>query len=274
MSHRLSDDQFIGQLRTATQVSGLVLAETDYAPGLVVPAHAHDHGLCSLVLDGSFTERRGAQSAECAAGGLIFHPGHEPHGHDFGSGGGRCFTVVFGAQWMARVEPLGILHPRSPADMHQSAAGWLASRLYAEFRTAGPSALTVEGLALALLGELTRQPESVERPGGRPAWLRRAVERLEASFMENVSLVSVAADCQVDPRHLARTFRQHVGCTMSEYVRRLRVAFVERELCAGHRALSDIALSAGFADQAHMSRVFRQATGQTPGAFRRSATGR
>jgi AraC family transcriptional regulator len=61
---------------------------------------------------------------------------------------------------------------------------------------------------------------------------------------------------------------------MTDYVRRLRVEHARRELMTTSRSLADIAHSAGFADQAHLSRVFRQLTGVTPGAFRRVAGAR
>jgi AraC-like DNA-binding protein len=32
--------------------------------------------------------------------------------------------------------------------------------------------------------------------------------------------------------------------------------------------LSDVALAAGFADQSHLTRIFKRVTGMTPGAFR------
>jgi AraC-like DNA-binding protein len=38
----------------------------------------------------------------------------------------------------------------------------------------------------------------------------------------------------------------------------------------GTRSLSAIALDAGFADQSHFTRVFRQAFGETPGRYART----
>ena len=42
------------------------------------------------------------------------------------------------------------------------------------------------------------------------------------------------------------------------------------EIATSKRPLSMIALDAGFADQSHFTRVFRQAYGQTPGQYARS----
>jgi AraC-like DNA-binding protein len=61
---------------------------------------------------------------------------------------------------------------------------------------------------------------------------------------------------------------------MSEYVRKLRVEKARKELLTTDKPLSTIAFDAGFSDQAHFSRVFKELTGLTPGAFRRSTTGR
>ncbi|CAN5723166.1 hypothetical protein BH23GEM9_BH23GEM9_12910 [soil metagenome] len=272
MSARFESGQFVGSVQGVRQVSGLILAETAYAPGLHVPAHAHDHALCSLVLDGSFTERLGRASASCERGSLIFHPRDEPHAHDFGRSGGRCFNVQFGAVWVARLEDFALREPGHPADLHGSRAAWLAGQLYREFCTPdSASILSIEGFALALLGEVARSRAPEEPAGTRPAWLRRAVEHLHAHFRETISLTELARQVEIDPSHLARTFREHYGCTMSEHIRKLRVEYARQEILATDHSLSAIAYASGFADQAHFSRVFRQLTGVSPAEFRRLA---
>lgn len=272
MSARFESGQFIGRVQGTRQVSGLTLAETVYTPGLHVPSHAHDHGLCSLVLDGSFTERLGRASASIEPGSLIFQPRDEPHAHDFGGTGGRCFNVQFGASWAARLEEFGLREPGHPADLHGGRAAWLAGQLYREFCTSDTaSILSIEGFALALLAEVARRRTTEEPAGTKPAWLRRAVEHLHAHFREAISLMDLAQKVEIDPSHLARTFREHHGCTMSEYIRGLRVEYARQQLLVTTQPLSAIAYAAGFADQAHFSRVFRQSTGVSPAEFRRLA---
>jgi AraC family transcriptional regulator len=275
MSTRFQDGHFIGYLRSACQVSGLTLAETEYASGLKVPAHAHDHALCSLVLDGSFTERSGSRSAACEPGSLIFHPRDEPHSHTFDRAGGRCFNIQFGSEWVGRMEQFGLRCPTSPESLHRTKAGWIAAQLYREFRTQdSASILSIEGYALTLLAEIARSGAPGERRGAKPGWLLRAVEHLHTHFLEPISLTELARLVEIDPSHLARTFRQFYGCSMSEYVRKLRVDFARKELLSSAKPLATIALSAGFTDQAHFSRVFKELTGLTPGAFRKIATRR
>jgi AraC family transcriptional regulator len=275
MSARFGDGHFVGGVLGSRQLGGLILAETVYDAGLHVPAHAHDHGLCCLVLRGSFTERLGRRSTACATGSLIYHPADEPHAHDFDSAGGRVFNVQFGGAWASRMAAFGLKEPRSPLHLRRSRAAWLAGQLYHEFCTGDTaSVLSIEGFALALLGEVGRSPGGAEPPGARPAWLRRAAEYLHAHYLQPVSLTDLAARVEVDPSHLARTFREHFGCTMSDYVRGLRVEHARRALLGTSKTLSEIAYSTGFADQAHFSRVFKQHTGVSPGAYRRIATTR
>lgn len=275
MSERFGDGHFVGGVLGSRQVSGLTLAETVYKPGLHVPAHAHDHSLCCLVLRGSFTERLGRRSATCSTGSLIYHPADEPHAHDFDGAGGRVFNVQFGGPWALRMTEFGLKEPGSPVDLHRGRAAWLASQLYHEFCTDDTaSILSIEGFALALLGEVARSASIEEPSGARPLWLRRAVEYLHAHYRDAVSLTELAGKVEIDPSHLARTFREHFGCTMSEYVRKLRVEHARVELLATSKSLSEIAYAAGFSDQAHFSRVFRQHTGLTPGSYRKVATAR
>jgi AraC family transcriptional regulator len=275
MSTRFKDGHFVGSLRSTRQVSGLTLAETEYAAGLHVPAHAHDHGLCCLVIEGSFIERTGSKSATLEPGSLLFHPPDEPHAHDFARTGGRCFNIQFGSSWVERMDSFGLRQPSSPSSLHRTKAGWLAGQLYQEFCTAdSASLLSIEGFTIALLAEIARAASPAERTGARPGWMLRAVDHIHEHFLEPISLTELAQKVDIDPSHLARTFREFYGCTMSDYVRKLRVEKARKELLAQDKPLSTIAFEAGFADQAHFSRVFKQLTGLTPGAFRRTATRR
>jgi AraC family transcriptional regulator len=88
-------------------------------------------------------------------------------------------------------------------------------------------------------------------------------------FTERWSLAELAAAASVSADHLARAFRRHQGCTVGEYVRRLRVELACRLLAESEEPLAQVALAAGFSDQSHFTKVFRRRMGTTPAAFRK-----
>jgi AraC-like DNA-binding protein len=64
-------------------------------------------------------------------------------------------------------------------------------------------------------------------------------------------------------------FRRNQGCTVGEYVRRLRLDFAVDALVNPHSSLAEVASAAGFADQSHLTRTFRSYFGVTPSEYRR-----
>ena len=78
---------------------------------------------------------------------------------------------------------------------------------------------------------------------------------------------------QRHPMQVTRAFRQHFGCSIGEYVRRLQLDEARRRVIGSDEPLSTIAHSAGFADQSHMTRLLRRRTGMTPAKLRAAARG-
>jgi AraC family transcriptional regulator len=106
------------------------------------------------------------------------------------------------------------------------------------------------------------------RTAAPPAWLPPLLERLREERAVGWTLAALAAEMGVGPEELSSAFRRHQGETVGEHLRRLRVELVCERLAADpDSSLSDLAALAGFADQSHLTRVFRRLTGTTPGAF-------
>ena len=146
----------------------------------------------------------------------------------------------------------------------------LAAELEREFQaTDDASQMAVEGLTLELLTAMLRA--SRQQPRSRPpSWLARVIDLLHASHWQRLGLRDVASEVDVHPTHLARIFRRHLGCSLGEYTRRLRVDLAARELRDTDRSLAVIAARAGFHDQSHFSRCFKRQTGRTPSEYRLS----
>ncbi len=132
------------------------------------------------------------------------------------------------------------------------------------------SPLIAEGITLEMLGNLARANAPVDKKP--PVWLLRVVDKLNAEFTANISNDELAAEAGVHPVHLAAAFRRFYHQTIGEYVQNLRVARASKLLLKKEIPLSEIALSGGFSDQSHFTRVFKRLTGITPGAFRDSSS--
>jgi AraC family transcriptional regulator len=141
-------------------------------------------------------------------------------------------------------------------------------RLYREYKDLDEaSPLTIEGLALEMLAEISsyRAKRTDRRP---PQWLKQIKDYLHAHFSESPDLPTLSAIADVHPGHLVREFRKFYRCTIGEYIRRLRIEQACREMSLPDSSLAQIALSAGFSDQSHFSRIFKRQMGISPAEYR------
>src|SRR5215469_4219633 len=195
-----------------------------------------------------------------------FHPAALTHSDEVGACGSRMFCVELRKDYMERTRAL-LSAPRFVPDLCGSEATWLGLRLYRSFADVGLDPLQLEELCGSMLEHVASRNVAAET--GLPAWLNRALELLHESFRDSLTLEGIALQVGVHPIHLSRVFRRRHGCTMAEYLNRLRVQRVCQELQSGQEDLAYLAAESGFADQSHMGRVFKSCTGQTPAQFRR-----
>jgi AraC family transcriptional regulator len=264
---RLSQGTYFGSVEATHAVAGLRISENGYVPGERIPMHVHAHPFICIVVAGGFTEQSGRKSTECRVGSVIWHPEGEAHEDRFAAHGGRCIGIEFDGSWLSRLGESEVL-PDGWTVARGGAPSWLAARISRELTQPDTLAsFALEGLTCALMAELARS----DRPATstRPAWIDRSVARLREQFSAPPTIAALAADAGVHRSHFVRVFRRHMGCTVSDFVRRLRIDWACGELRRREGpSLSDLALAAGFADQAHFSRAFKRITGTTPRVYR------
>jgi AraC family transcriptional regulator len=268
MHIKLPTGSFFGKTTLRREVAGLTFAESVYITELCIPKHEHANAFFNLVLEGTYTEVCGTRTRTRGPSTLALHPSGEAHADRWHGLGGRVFHVEIPP---SRLEQIRAYSPvlDSAEDFHGGIPIWLATRLYQEhLRNDGVSSLVMEGLVLEVLAECSRRlTGDLERKP--PRWLQQVRELLQDRFADNLTHEVVAAAVRIHPVHLARVFRKHCGCTLGDYVRRLRVDFAARLLITTDEPLSGIAFAAGFSDQSHFTRNFKGQTGMTPAAFRK-----
>jgi len=137
------------------------------------------------------------------------------------------------------------------------------------------SALCVESAATQLAVHLLRNYASVtfREPNdqGRlsPAQVRRLTEYIDSRLHESLHLETIAAVTGMGVWRFGRHFRESFGQTPHAYIIERRIDRARRLLAQGRVPIKEVALDCGFADQAHMTRVFQAHLGTTPAALRR-----
>jgi AraC family transcriptional regulator len=250
------------------EVDGLRVTDSAFPALLTLAPHEHERACVSVILEGSFTETFGGHSYACPASSVLTKPPGERHHDRFDRVGARNLIIEpANPLWeqLGRSARLfeGIGHAR---DKGVGAIGWRVAR---ELRDRdGVSPLAIEGLVLELLAMAARRSATPRNAGRAPSWLPRVRDLLHARFAEPVRLGDLAAEAGVHHAHLARVFRVHVGASVGTYVRRLRLEWAASQLAATELPLSEIALRAGFADQSHFTKAFKQHAGLTPLRYR------
>lgn len=118
--------------------------------------------------------------------------------------------------------------------------------------------------------QYVRDPASPDqtRGGLPPAAMRRVEEYIEAYLSNRIELPMLATIANLSVYHFAREFKRSTGVTPHSYLLRKRIERAKNMLAHTDYSLTEVALAAGFSDQSHLSRHFRQIIGSTPRQFR------
>jgi AraC family transcriptional regulator len=254
-----------GVLVASADVDGLTLAELRFPPAYVQDVFEPELPYVAFVLEGglvkSFARRTVPLDPACG----VTMPAGAAHGARFGSSGARIVIVKPARE----ADPAARVCIDRLVEVRGRGFGWLAWRLAAELRANDAAApLAAQGFALSLLAATTRETRPERRAGRAPAWLSSAEELLRVRTGTRIGLGDLAAAVGVHPAHLARVFRSRHGVSVGEYARRLRLEWAAAELARGEMPLATISTQAGFADQSHFTRLFRQHVGTTPARYR------
>jgi AraC family transcriptional regulator len=106
--------------------------------------------------------------------------------------------------------------------------------------------------------------------GGLAAWqIVRVRAYIDNNLHRTIHIRDLSAVVRRSPAHFSRKFKLAVGESPHAYVVKRRLERACHLMMTNAEPLSEIALSVGFSDQAHLCRLFRQAFGQSPAHWRR-----
>lgn len=214
--------------------------------------HRHEWPFATIVLSGGYVEVSDSVPEFCCSGTLVVHDTAEEHADHF-TNDTRCLNVQ-----LPRAPSLRGSVALDDAEL-RAAVQSVVDSFYGGSRGL---AAAVKRLQLALLRR------SAEPPCERPDWLQRVLD--DFPWTDSVPLREAAADAGIHTTHFSREFHRHLGVTANEFRARARIRLASKLLLTTTSPLARVALRAGLSDQSHLTRLFSERLGLSPGAYRRT----
>ncbi|MDX3928191.1 MAG: AraC family transcriptional regulator [Shinella sp.] len=120
----------------------------------------------------------------------------------------------------------------------------------------------------ALLFDIRRGEERIRKKLS-PHQLRRVQDHIEAHCMRAIRLHELADIAGLSESYFCHAFKATTGATPHQWQMQTRIRHAQSLMSQKRQSLTAIALSTGFSDQAHFTRVFKRYTGITPATWLR-----
>ncbi len=253
-------------LRTAMVGVEAVVAETAHS----FSKHTHDQFGIGLMVRGAQKSLSGRGMVEALAGNIITVNPNEVHDGTPISDQRAWHILYFSPDLISRVladltegqwTSGEIAYPVfDDAVLSQQFVG-----LFAAVTNPGAAGLLREEGLLAVMARVMGGRIKAQ-PTGVPRSIRVAREMIDDDPALPISLSALANASALSRFQFLRAFKRATGMTPHAYMIQKRIS-VARSMIAGGMRLADAAFAAGFADQSHMTRIFVDKYGVSPGAY-------
>jgi AraC-like DNA-binding protein len=257
---------------TTTQPADGVELLRAWFGGRAFARHRHDTYAIGVTEAGvQMFEYRGRLERSTPGQVVVLHP-DEAHDGRAGDRAGFGYRIVYvepakiaAAVRTIRGRPAPLPFVRDPV----FGSPRLARAVTAAFQSAREP-LALDALVLRLAEGLI--DAGAHGDGPRPPRLDHAALERARAFLHDRRAIVRSAELEtvtgLDRYELARQFRAAYGTSPYRYSLMRRLDFARSRL-GGAMPVAELALVAGFADQAHFTRMFRMAFGVTPGCYAR-----
>jgi len=252
------------------------------APTQICPDHTHDYIEIVYVTRGQATEYVDGMKYEVVRGDVIFMTPNSIHsitpGQEYEKIEIFFSPVLIGTALSTTSDMITALALSSFNDMR-------ANKNYGLIRFSGADITEIEFLLSLMEKEFSSRSEGYEqfmcnclnlllvkmirgsKSEQKDVWSMIA-EYLNANCEKSISLTALSAKCFYNPSYFSRKFKERFKCSLTEYIKRLRIERAKLLLLTDKASVEEISQLVGFADRSAFYRAFYDDTKTTPANYR------
>ncbi len=135
---------------------------------------------------------------------------------------------------------------------------------------ASSSSLEIESEMNLFLSDLllrfSGKPLEIGPVGEQKKSMEKVCDYIATRYTNNLSLNELSRVASLSPFHFQRVFIKTIGISAHDYIMQYRIRKSKKMLLESND-ISDTAITVGFVDQSHFSKVFKKLVGIPPGTF-------
>ena len=261
---KLQPGEWYGNIERSQTIGGVLLSIVFHDRPRSIGLHEHTWSYFLMPFAGAYRETKDGVTIDYDPFSIAYHPAGFVHSDEILTPE-KFFAIELQHEWQMRSGH----HYDTSAwrfELQHGEAVWLAIQLLQRF-LAGEidDVFEVDTIVSEMLGIALRM---VDRDRPQRAWVNDVKRLLREGYAGRVSLEDLGARIGIHPASLSRGFRLDEGITISDYLSRVRIQQACRQMTDKNVTLAELAANCGFADQSHLTRVFKSITGSPPGVFR------
>lgn len=263
--YELKKEEYLGNSKNIfNNTQGITVVETEYQKKVYEGWHSHNNAHITLFLRGGTKEKRKNFSEVLGPGSLLFYHSDELHQNQDTLFPSKNINIEVDATILQKLQITEEIIEDSIKNTTLSK--FLILKIFKESLIAD----TFSGDTIAMLfAQLSNCYEHAEKFEKSPIWVKNLNELLNDSWSENPKLQDLAKILNLNPITISKHFPKYFGCTLGEYMRRIKINRSLLIIQSNKSNLTQIGLECGFADQSHFIRTFKNQTGFLPKQFQK-----
>jgi AraC-like DNA-binding protein len=241
--------------------------------GVCYAPHAHDTFSIGAILEGRCTYTNRDARTEIGAGTVVLMNPGDVHACNPIRGEPWAYRMLYWDQaWIAEVQratgsrdegfrPLAATSLRN-ARLYRELNGFYDALVDPQLAPSRKREAAFRFMTLALRTVGATKADSSRRN----AAVAHAADFIRANCTRDLRLKEICAATDLSPSYLTRAFKAQYGMSPHAYLVNCRIEFSRQQLRRGV-PLAEVALAAGFCDQAHLQRSFKKFVAATPGEY-------
>lgn len=263
--YELQKEKYLGNTKKIfNNTQGIAVVETEYQNKVYEGWHSHNNAHITLFLKGGTTEKRKNFSETVGPGSLLFYHSDELHLNQDTLFPSKNINIEINENLLKELQISEAIIEKSV--QNTTLTKFLVLKIFKECLVAD----TFSGDTITMLfAQLSNSNSHLERFEKSPFWVKSLNELLNDCWNENPNLQDLAQVLNLNPITISKHFPKYFGCTLGEYMRRIKINRSLSLIESNKTNLTEIGFECGFADQSHFIRTFKNQTGFLPKQFQK-----